>query len=55
MGLKEQFIKFCEASRVANEFRERKGPDDAETIKAYDNANKLKRNILEGIDENCNS
>lgn len=55
MGLKENFIMFCELSKVANEMKNRMGSDHPDTIKAYDKANKIKRAILEGIDETSNN
>lgn len=54
MGLKAKFIVFCELSKVANEIKTVKGPDHPDTIEAYAKANDLKREILEGLDENRN-
>ena len=54
MGLKEKFIKFCEQSKVANELKTARGYNDSKTLEAYEQANKLKREILEEIDENSN-
>lgn len=55
MGLKEKFIMFCELSKSANEVKEYKGSDHPDTIKAYEKANNMKREILEGIDEDRNN
>ena len=55
MGLRSKFINFCEQSKVANEMKMVKGPEDPTTIEAYEKANKLKREILEAIDENSNN
>jgi len=54
MGLKSKFISFCEQSKVANELKMVRGPNDPSTLEAYEKANKLKREILEAIDENSN-
>ena len=54
MELKSKFISFCEQSKVANELKTVKGPNDPSTLQAYEKANKLKREILEAIDENSN-
>ena len=54
MRLKEKFIKFCELQKAANFERSVKGHDHLDTIKAYERANQLKREILEGLDENSN-
>jgi hypothetical protein len=54
MTLKEKFISFCELQKAANLERSLKGHEDRDTIEAYERANKLKREILEGLDENSN-
>lgn len=54
MGLKAKFIMFCEQSKAANETKMVKGPNHPDTIEAYAKANNLKREILEGLDENRN-
>lgn len=55
MGLKERFIMFCEYQRAAEKSKEIKGSDHPDTVKAYAKANDMKREILEGIDENRNN
>ena len=52
MGLKEKFISFCEQQKAANHEKLVKGTTHPDTIDAYEKANKLKREILEAIDEN---
>jgi hypothetical protein len=54
MRLKDKFISFCELQKTANLERSLKGHEHQDTIKAYERANKLKREILEGLDENSN-
>ena len=54
VGLKDKFIKFCELQKAANLERSLKGPESRDTIAAYERANQLKREILEGLDENSN-
>jgi len=54
MGLKDKFIKFCEIQKAANHERSIKGHEHRDTIKVYERANQLKREILEELDENSN-
>lgn len=54
MKLREKFIKFCELTKSAEEIKARRGYNDSQTLKAFEELNKLKREILEEIDENSN-
>ena len=51
MGLKEQFLMYVELQRSANESKIINGPNHESTHSAYDKANKVKREILNVIEE----
>jgi len=51
MALKEKFLSYAETQRNARSCREAYGPQDMRTIEMYDKANRLKREVLDMIDE----
>ena len=51
MGLKEQFIYYCELQRSARDYRDRLGTNDDRTKLVYDKANVAKREVLRMIEE----
>ena len=58
MGLKEQFISYCEYQRAADEVLRTRGGYVDEVVEAFEKANRMKRSLmdkLEAIDENSNS
>ena len=58
MGLKEDFLKYCEYQRVADEVLRTRGGYVDEVVEAFEEANSMKKSLmdkLEAIDENSNS
>jgi len=51
MSLKEKFLQFAELRRSANSHREAYGSDDPKTVDAYQKANKMKRLVMNEIEE----
>lgn len=51
MTLKNKFLSFVEMQRSANACKEAFGSDDPKTVDAYQQANQLKREILEALDQ----
>ena len=51
MPLKEKFLSYVEKQRSANATRETKGPNDPATVDAYQEANQLKREVLNLIEQ----
>ena len=50
VGLKENFIAFCEYQRTAYEYLNTYGSNNQKTIAAFNNANQRKREVLNIID-----
>ena len=58
MGLKEEFISYCEMQRNADEMLKQYSSNSDKVILAFEKANIMKRSLmdkLEAIDENSNS
>ena len=58
MGLKEEFVKYCEIQRAADELLRSKSPNENSVVEAFTAANNMKRSLLdklEAVDENSNS
>jgi hypothetical protein len=51
MPLKERFLLYVEQQRNAEEIKCQKGPHSPETRRAYAQANELKREVLNLIEE----
>ena len=51
MPLKERFLMYVEQQRSAEEIKCQKGPHSAETRRAYAQANDLKREVLDLIED----
>lgn len=51
MSIKALFLSYVEHQRTANDFKTVKGFNHPSTVEAYDKANRLKRMILEQLDE----
>ena len=51
MTLKNKFLKYDMALVTAEQLLRVQGPNSAETVKAFEDANTLKREILDRIDE----
>lgn len=51
MSIKTLFLSYVEHQRTANDTKAVKGFNHPSTIEAYEKANKLKRMILEQLDE----
>ena len=54
MGLKEEFISYCEWQRTADELLKAHSPSSNSVIQAFEKANTMKKSImdkLEAIDE----
>ena len=54
MGLKEEFISYCEYQRTADELLRHLSPSSNSVIQAFEKANTMKKSImdkLEAIDE----
>ena len=51
MPLKEKFLNYVEKQRSANDVRMSKGSDHPSTVDAYQEANQLKREVLNLIEE----
>jgi uncharacterized lipoprotein NlpE involved in copper resistance len=54
MGLKEEFISYCEWQRTADELLRSQSPSSNSVIQAFKKANTMKKSImdkLEAIDE----
>jgi hypothetical protein len=57
MGLKEEFLSYCEYQRTADEVLRTRGGYVDEVVEAFEKANTMKKSImdkLEAIDEACN-
>lgn len=58
MGLKEEFISYCEHQRVADELLKYKSPNSNSVIQAFERANAIKISLikkLEAIDAHRNN
>ena len=55
MGMKEKFLTYVEVQRAANATRLHKGTDHPDTKVAYEQANKLKRELLIIMEQHENS
>lgn len=51
MPLKETFLKYSELQRNARNYKEAYGTFDPRTVEAYERANKVKRQVMDEIDE----
>ena len=51
MPLKEKFLSYVEKQRSANDVKMTKGSDHPSTVDAYQEANQLKREVLNLIEE----
>lgn len=51
MSIKEMFLKYVESQRSAIDQLMILGPDDPRTVAAFDRANRLKRRVLDEIED----
>ena len=51
MSLRDKFISFTEAARNAEQLLHQQGPADPNTVKAFEYANELKREVLDRMEE----
>lgn len=51
MSLRDKFLSYTEVERSAEEMLKALGPGDQQTIYAFEKANKMKREILNRIEE----